>query len=633
MRRALLLLPLLATPALAQANRFEPNQTRRTAARVQAGDYKGLHCDQEDWYAVELGAGQRLEASIAFRGAQADLDLEAHDARGRLLGWSRGQTDEEAMAVVPLAPGTIFLRVHVPEGGTDYDLHLGVGAAGQQGAETEREVRATCWGSDWYPLEVPAGESVRADLSFKHADGDLDLALFDPEGNELASSSGETDREELRWGAAEAKQALLHVRHVHRARSTYQLRITLGVAAAPDLTHVLRVERPEGAGNDLIELRGGDTLQGTVLTERFRIVTPYADLDIPAKRLAGLDLERKGTEIEAVVTVDEDRFSGFVRTETLRVKLPALDQPVEIRRERLVRVVFGRRGEERTAPAPDAHRVVLQSGDEFTARLDASGWTVDLGFAALPIAMDQIESLAFEGDGVVNLVRPDRTVVRGRLRVETVELEVTVGDAAQKLRLHPDRLSLIRRGQAATGALGPAEMLQIVRLLAPTAPRELVRDLTESGATVERVNQLRTLVTLRDDGCAQLERHVLAIDDRPMQWAWLEVLLKVDKRLRDRLVRLCGEEQEDRRLRIGGAQALVELAQSGGPMQPLEQCCQSPPAAEVVFGIIMATSDDVLMQRLMPMLRGGWRGGRAEAASDKEKELLCEQLQRLLGER
>lgn len=631
---ALALTPLGA--ASAQNPRFEPNQTRRTAARVAPGDYKGVICDEEDWYAVELAEGQRLEVQIAFKHAQGDLEVEVHDGRGRLLGWSRGLKDEEALALTPQAPGTVYVRVHNSR--ATYDLHLGVAAsgasAGAPGEGADRGARATCWGSDWYPVDVAAGQQLHADLTFKHADGDLDLALVTPEGNELAQSSGDGDDEAARWSATEAALVLVHVTHVHRARSPYQLRYGVGAAALPDLAQVLRTERPEGKGEDLLELAGGDVLQGTVLNESFRVATPYADLEVPAARVAGLDLERRPGDIEAIVTVDEDRFSGFLRTESLLVKLPALDAPVEIRRERLVRVIFGRRGGERTAPSADTHRVVLQSGDEFTGRVRGESWTIDLGFASLPVTLEQVESLAFEGEGIVSLIRPDRSVLRGRLDTEVVLVDVTVGATPVTVRLHPGRLALIRRGSGGAGALGPAELMQIVRQLAPNAPRALVRELTEAGATVERVGQLRALVSLRDDGCPPLERHVLNVDDAEVKYAWLEVLLKVDRRLRDRLVRMCGEESEDRRLRLGAAQALVDLAANGGPTQPLEQACGNQAAGELVFGIIMATNDDVLMQRLMPLMRGGWRGGRgAEAAGEKDKELLLEALGRLLGER
>lgn len=635
MRRALaplLALALLPAGAQAQQDRFEPNQTRRTAARIEPGDYKGLSCNDEDWYALDVPAGQRLEVQIKFSHAEADLELEVHDGRGRLLAWSRGQKDEEVLALLPPAPGPVYVRVH--NGRAPYDLHLGLVPAGAAGPAGGRTAQAVCWGSDWYPVEVPAGQQVRAELTFRHGEGDLDLVLVAADGKELAESSGEEDREEAVWTAREATLVLVHVKHVHRARSPYTLRLEVGAAAAPDLAQVLRVERPDGKGRDLLELRSGDVLEGTVLNESFRIVTAYAELDVPARRVAGLDLERRVADVEAIVTVDEDRFSGFLRTDSLRVKLPALAEPVEIRRERLVRVVFGRRGGERRAPPLDGHRVVMHSGDEFSGRARATGWTLDLGFAALPVALDQVESLAFEGDGVVSLVRPDRTVLRGRLDTEVIEVELTPGERPVLVRLHPERLALLRRGGGGVGALGPAELLQVLRQLAPSAPRALVRELTEGGATVERVNQLRAIVSVRDDGCPPLLRHVMGLEDRPVQYAWLQVLLRVDRRLRDRLVRLCGEDHEDRRLRLGAAQALVDLAGGDGPVQPLEQACGAPAGAELVFGIIMATNDDVLMQRLMPLLRGGWRGGRgAEAPGQREKDLLLEALPRLLDDR
>ena len=65
--------------ATAQDNRYEPNQTRRTAVRMEAGDYKGLFCDNEDWYAIEVPAGT-IERLGLRRGMVIDLDHERlHD--------------------------------------------------------------------------------------------------------------------------------------------------------------------------------------------------------------------------------------------------------------------------------------------------------------------------------------------------------------------------------------------------------------------------------------------------------------------------------------------------------------------------------------------------------------------------
>lgn len=50
---------------------------------------------------------------------------------------------------------------------------------------------------DWFVVEVPAG-GVEVAIAFRHADGDLDLALHDGAGRRLERSQGVADEEVVR---------------------------------------------------------------------------------------------------------------------------------------------------------------------------------------------------------------------------------------------------------------------------------------------------------------------------------------------------------------------------------------------------------------------------------------------------
>lgn len=626
-----------ATPALAQQGRFEPNQTRRTAAPLQPGDQKGILCNDDDWFVVDVPDGQRLEASIRFEPGAGDLDLEVQDARGKVLGWSRERGAEDALAVTPRGAEKLFL--HVSNGRAVYDLHVGVGPSGLQPTSQGMQGAVAGWGSDWLPVVAKAGQEVRVQLRFEHKRGDLDLELRSDQGAELASSSSQKDDEAARYTATEDMTVLVHVLHVARARAEYRVEVAVGLARRPDLAQVFRLDRPDGKGNDLIELRSGDMLSGTVLDAVVRIATPYADLGVPLARIAGIDLERKGTEVETIVTVDDERLSGFLRTTSLRVQVPGLDAPVEIEAERLVRVVLGRRGEERTDPRPGAWLVTLQSGDVLRAGVSVKGWSLDLGFARMPVQLDQVQSMAFEGLGVVSLIRTDQTVARGRLDAETIDLgldyQLEGGDARAPVRLHVDRLASLQPGDyVPSGRLGAAELQQLARALGATVPRQLLRDLAQD-ATAERIAQLRPLVPVQDDGSPLLERAVLSTEDLDARYAWFEVLVRCDRRARDRLVRLVCDEAEEGRLRQATAECLIALAQGGGPTQPIEQACANPAGGQLLFPLVMSSNDEVLMQRIMPLMRGGFRGGRMmnQGGDGKTKEALAEALPRLLSDR
>lgn len=436
---ALLGVALLAAPAAAQANRFEPNQTRRTAQKIEPGAYKGLFCNEDDWYFIDVPRGQRLEVSITFDHAQGDLELLMQDGRGRNLAWSRGTRSEEVASFTPTGSMPVFFRVY--NANNTYDMHVGLSATPWTG---EAAQGINCWGADWYPVAIDAGKELRAELAFSHAQGDLDLTLFDLDGNELASSTGQGDLEALRFSAPEARQALLRVWNPHRARNVYALRLSVGAAVPDDLPRVLRRDRPVGKGQDVIELLNGDVLRGAVLNETFRLATAYSDLELPAGRVAGIDLERNRAELESIVTVDNNRLSGFLRTTTLRVRLDGLEQPVEIRRERVLRVIFGCRGGERAGLERHQY-VVLKNGDHFSARVIDPSWVLDTGFARLPLQLPQLKAITFDGHGGANVTRVTEMSLRGRLHVEEVELEMDIAGAGpgRRFKVHPDRVEVL----------------------------------------------------------------------------------------------------------------------------------------------------------------------------------------------
>ncbi len=447
---------LLAPAARAQQNRFEPNQTRRSAARVEPGDYKRLHCDGEDWYVVDVPRGQRLEVSARHAPADGDLDVQLVDARGRPLGWSRTTRDEEACSFTPFQAMPVFVRVHGRP--NLYDLRLALAPAGVAGPGQPGQVAGA--GADFYAFAVEAGHELRLDVTLRPADGDLDLALYDDGMNELAASAGRGEREALRHVPREARTLLALVHSPERARVPYALRATVAPATPDDLARVLRRDRPAGAGQDLIELKNGDVLRGTVLDDALALTTPWAELVLPAARVAGLDLDQPRTGLESLHTVDGNRLTGFLRGPGLRVRLEVLDEPILLRRERIARVVFGRRGDERAGLERNQY-VVLRNGDHFGARVVRADWALDAGFARLPLALAGLERLEFDGKGGVTATRVGGAATKGRLDAEEVELVLDIapgpgaasGDAPEAgpggapaprvLRVHVDRLAAI----------------------------------------------------------------------------------------------------------------------------------------------------------------------------------------------
>lgn len=56
------------------------------------------------------------------------------------------------------------------------------------------------WDDDWFAMEVPAGGTLDVDLTFTHANGDVDTRLFSScGGQQLSSSLSGTDNEQISW--------------------------------------------------------------------------------------------------------------------------------------------------------------------------------------------------------------------------------------------------------------------------------------------------------------------------------------------------------------------------------------------------------------------------------------------------
>ncbi|MBI4614603.1 MAG: pre-peptidase C-terminal domain-containing protein [Planctomycetes bacterium] len=93
-------------------DRMEENDTRETAKAVARGTHGDLKCNDDDWYSIQLSAGQSVTFTIDFVHSQGDLDITAHGPTGTQAGKSDGVTNTEKVTVTASAAGTYTLRVY-----------------------------------------------------------------------------------------------------------------------------------------------------------------------------------------------------------------------------------------------------------------------------------------------------------------------------------------------------------------------------------------------------------------------------------------------------------------------------------------------------------------------------------------
>src|SRR5206468_3006490 len=76
-----------------------------------------------------------------------------------------------------------------------------------------------------------------------------------------------------------------------------------------------------GAMLDVIELRGGDKVQGTLKDGTFKLATFYGTIELPAKRVISIFNVGEFRPRQLLVTTDGEIFGGTLAKQTLELEL------------------------------------------------------------------------------------------------------------------------------------------------------------------------------------------------------------------------------------------------------------------------------------------------------------------------
>ena len=190
---------------------FEQNDTRAQAAMqspLQPDTVEDLvSCEgDEDWFRVTVNEEGTLGGLIGAGDGTADLDLGLYDVGGAEVETASTASSDEVIETC-VSPGTYYLRVFSSSGGNrDYELLYSFdpeacadvcqddgfepddtpAQANDASLPFSADSRAICSGdADYYAVDLNTGDTLVADLTFVHADGDLDFHFHDTDGTDL----------------------------------------------------------------------------------------------------------------------------------------------------------------------------------------------------------------------------------------------------------------------------------------------------------------------------------------------------------------------------------------------------------------------------------------------------------------
>jgi len=196
----------------------EPNDDTATAAPLPMGTTEGLQITtgDRDVFAVELADNEQLSVFLGFDQGDGNLDLRLFGPSGELIDASSSDTDNETAALEADGSGTYFVDVRGRQGGAaQYTLKAVTEALdGNDRFEpndggnlpslepgTYEELRIIDDDRDGFSVDLSTGETLNVTATFDSDDGNLDLSLYGPDNQSVASSFSVTDNESVTWTA------------------------------------------------------------------------------------------------------------------------------------------------------------------------------------------------------------------------------------------------------------------------------------------------------------------------------------------------------------------------------------------------------------------------------------------------
>lgn len=212
----------------------------------------------------------------------------------------------------------------------------------------------------------------------------------------------------------------------------------IGNTKNSEVSVVLDLERP--SNTDIVLLRNGDKLTGTVLNESFSIRTSYTSLKFNNRIIAGIDLEGGANNIEAIVAVNNNRFSGFIDDPVIVFKLQT-GPKIEVRREKVLKVIFRVREAERKG-IPQNQFVVLKNGDFFSGKVLNSNLMISTTYAKVPLNLNDAESVTMIGGDspLTKVLMRNGDVIQGVLETEDIKVDL---DIADEISIYQDRIGVL----------------------------------------------------------------------------------------------------------------------------------------------------------------------------------------------
>ncbi|MHA2362515.1 MAG: hypothetical protein ACXAC7_01060 [Candidatus Hodarchaeales archaeon] len=227
-------------------DQFEPNDNALAPSAIQDGSFSELilRAGDEDWYRINLKAGEYLTVTAEFDAEQGDLDIILYDlTTANILASSQSFVEVESFSYEALVSTDYLLRVVLFDGhSVVYHLNIEFEEIGDNWEDNDlfvqaKDVNATSYINiearggdyDYYRITVPKDYALIAELT--HASNlNYELSVFTPQQAIINRSEGHLTTEIVGpFGVTSSGEYYIVVHMKSFGLTSYSLNLTVGL--------------------------------------------------------------------------------------------------------------------------------------------------------------------------------------------------------------------------------------------------------------------------------------------------------------------------------------------------------------------------------------------------------------------
>jgi hypothetical protein len=183
---------------------------------------------------------------------------------------------------------------------------------------------------------------------------------------------------------------------------------------------------------DVVEIRGGDQMRGTIKEPSFKLSTFYGNVELPASRVVGLMNVGEYRPRQLLVTTDGQIFGGKLSKDTLELELTT-GQTTQIPLSQITRAGYRKRADEPEEWTFDKPFVSLRSGERVGVEMPTAPIDIVTRYGTLKLDPKNIATIVFQAEehGVHDIYLTDGSKFAGLASAPQFEMKLRAGAGAE----------------------------------------------------------------------------------------------------------------------------------------------------------------------------------------------------------